>query len=490
MTENFHLLLNVVVYFLNFSSIICMMFVITANFSYFDMVKQIFTNWSQGFIEEIKLVNKTKSEKENVCPSDYEYLFKFDFPGTRVGCNCLGVENITDYPQFQNKLISGSCSSVLTKFGCQTVSDIPSKSLHSFGDKYYCVRRTGFNYFLNYSNSIYAQCPSNFKSCGIIDSLSNFLCLEDKDQLCPWTSPDKLNYNGSHILNLWQEDNTEKFPDLIKYYTKFYLQFGFSQSEICINSEEINILSNEVYELFNKRKTMKCATQLSDISSRFKYDYRYQPLIITKTNMVFFYEDFLKTNLKNLPTFPKDFFDDPLILHGRNYIGWNRKCKDYLLKFITIGETAQNIKKFSVYYLVFGLFILIYCMLFIMIFKELIFERYFLKILIILVHVTMIFIISYLLLKDYVEVNNSIELCLIIIKRRCSDEETNRLIIFVLEIFIYISNLFLISIVLYLIMILLSLVKIILTVYKIYKRNILSRLILGNINEFEMVLLL
>jgi hypothetical protein len=490
MTENFHLLLNVVVYFLNFSSIICMMFVITTNFSYFDMVKHIFTNWSQGFIEEVKLINKTKSEKENVCPSNYEYLFKFDFPGTRVGCNCLGLENITDYPEFQNKLLSGSCSSVLTKFGCQTVSDIPSKTIHSLGDKYYCVKRTRFNYLLNYSNSIYANCPENYKNCGVVDSLSNSLCLENHNQLCPFTIPDNYNLNGTQIFNLWQEENLEKISNLIKHLSQFYLQFSLSQSEMCINNDEINLLSDDLYELFNKRKSMKCATQVSPISSRFKYDFRFQPLIITKTKMVFFYEDFLKNNLENLPNFPLEFFNDPIILYGRNYIGWNRKCKDYLYKFKTISETAEIIKKFSVFYLVFALFILIYCMLFIMIFKELIFEKYFLKILIILIHVTMIFIIFYFLLKDYAELSNSINLCLIIIKKRCSDEETNRLIIFVLEIFIYISNLFLISIVLYIIMILLSLVKIILTVYKIYKRDILSRLMQGNLNEFEMVLLL
>ena len=77
MIENFHLFLNVVVYFLNFSGIICMMFVITINYNYFAMVDQLFLNWNMGFIKEVIIVNKTRAEKEFECPDNYDHLFKY-----------------------------------------------------------------------------------------------------------------------------------------------------------------------------------------------------------------------------------------------------------------------------------------------------------------------------------------------------------------------------------------------------------------------------
>ena len=71
MIENFQLFLNVIMYFLNFSSIICMMFIITANFNYVNIFGDVLNNWSNGPIEDLRLIKKTSAEIENVCPNDY-----------------------------------------------------------------------------------------------------------------------------------------------------------------------------------------------------------------------------------------------------------------------------------------------------------------------------------------------------------------------------------------------------------------------------------
>ena len=57
MIENFQLFLNVLMYFLNFSIIICMMFIITANFNYVYMLGDILGNWAKGPIKEFQVIN-------------------------------------------------------------------------------------------------------------------------------------------------------------------------------------------------------------------------------------------------------------------------------------------------------------------------------------------------------------------------------------------------------------------------------------------------
>jgi hypothetical protein len=503
-----------------------MMFVITSNFSYFTMVNQIFNNWSLGFIEDIKIIEKTKSEKEYMCPDNYEYLFKFQFPGTKSGCNCLNIFNMTGYTEFENKLLPGSCSLMLVKFGCQTVADLPSKALHSIEDKFYCIKRKEFSYLQNYRENIFENgCPSGKQSCGVVDSVGNLLCIS-MDQGCPIFGREKnknnnLNYNdlyrnlsypfSENIFSTTGENSkflvlplsplpitnfTDKnysiseMPNLIQNFSKNFIQFSLSQGLTCINNDEINLYQEEVYELFNYRRTMKCATQLFENNLKFKYDTRYKPLAILNTDSVFDKEDFLKTNLETLPKFPKSYFTSPLIISGRNYIGWNKKCKDFIFQFHSMHKLSQKIENYSIFYLIYSLVMLIYCMLFIMIFKELIYEQYTLKIFIILIHVVMILTIFFFVLADYLEITRAVDLCFLIIKKRCSDEETNRLILFVLEVFRDIARLYMITLILDIIMILLSVIKIMLTLYKLYKQTILNRLVQGRTSEYEMMLLM
>jgi hypothetical protein len=522
MIENFQLFLNVVVYFLNFSGIICMMFVITSNFSYFTMVGQVFSNWSLGFIEDVKAIEKIKSEKEPICPENYEYLVKFPFPGTKSGCNCLNIFNMTGYTEFENKLLPGSCSLMLIKLGCRTVADLPSKAIHSIEDKFYCIRRGEFNYLEKYQESVYESiCPIGKKSCGEVDSLMNILCVRE-EEACPFLGHKKGN---NSYIDLYRQKidyekigsikNENKFthnnqsialasalalnneyylisdmPEIIHTYSKFYVQFTLSQGNVCINNDEINLYMEEIHELFNTRRSMKCSTQLYDNNPKFRYDFRYTPIVIFNTSSIFYKEEFILTNLETLAKFPKSYFSSPMILSGRNYIGWNKKCKNYITQFQSMHKLSQQIEGYSIFYLIYSLVMLIYCMLFIMIFKELIYEQYTLKIFIILVHVVMIMIIFFLVLADYLEITRAVDLCFLIIKKRCSDEETNRLILFVLDVFKDIARLYMITLILDVIMILLSAVKVLLTVYKIYKRAILARLVQGRTNEFEMMLLM
>ena len=104
---------------------------------------------------------------------------------------------MTGYSEYENKLIIGSCSIMLIKFGCQSVPELPSKIIHSLEDKYYCVKRDNFSYYENYEKNIYdSDCPKNMKNCGEVDTLHNYLCI-DSNTNCPLNFTDK---NQNYII--------------------------------------------------------------------------------------------------------------------------------------------------------------------------------------------------------------------------------------------------------------------------------------------------
>jgi hypothetical protein len=418
-------------------------------------------------------------------------LFSYSWPGTKEGCNCLDKYNLTGYADYENKLLYGSCSIVLLDLGCYTILGIPSKELLFLGQQMFCSERSNFNtvfsYFLNYSTNVFeagSNCAKEMKSCGLIDSLNNILCVSE-DTPCPisqWNNSISQIYYDQSIIQ-----NEELILNKIRYFSNFFIEFRFSQGEVCINNEELNFLTKDIYELFQNKKILKCATTVSDY---IKYDNRYTPLMNIPTGFFFQSEKFLKDNIENLPNFPFDYFSLPLTLYGRNYIGWNKKCQHLMHSFIKMYEVCVKIQNYSIFYLVYSLVVLIYCMLFIMIFKELLYEQFKLKIAIIMVHALLILIIFVMVLDDYIGILNSIGLIFTVLKKRCSDTETNRLMVYILQLLEQISKLFLVTIILYVIMLVLSFFKIILTIYKLYKDYILQRVMRGGVNEFEMILLM
>lgn len=495
MSENFHLLLNIITYFLNFASIISLMFMITLNFRYFNMLEGLFKNWQSGIISDILVIENIQNVRKNfvdekngnineyeskICPENYELLLSYKWPGTKDGCNCLGIYNMTNYEEFENKLLNGACSLILLEIGCSQVKGIDSKLMHNLGNYFICVKRNNFNYMNNYTNLFHLKCPIDYINCGIIDSVGNYLCLE-KGQSC------SINIESQPLFLNIESVLKDGLKNLLLNYFKSFIEFKMTQGNVCINNEEFNILSEDVYELYNSRKYIKCATNLND---NLKYDNRFKSLFYVNTSSIFYYENELKNSIKQLPNFSSNFFNYPLTIYGRKYIGWNKNCGHLLDQLKNMNHLIHKLETYSIIYLLYSLVVLVYCMLFIMIFKELIYGKYILKIIIIFIHLLLMIIIFLVMLDDYLLFKNTKNFLYVIIKKRCSDEETNRLMIFVLSNLQDAMHYYQLTITYYLIMIIISLFKIFLILFKIYKRSILRRMQRGNLQEFEMVLLM
>lgn len=460
-----------------------MMFIITANFNYVNVFGDVLNNWTNGPIEDLRLIKKTSAESENICPNDYEYLFKFTWPGTRLGCDCREIINSKTMSEYEFKIKTGSCTLAQTSDGCTKILEIPGKQIHSINDSYYCIKRhDNFNYEAYYGSNIYEKkCPPDFKECGVVDTLGNLLCVP-KESKCQIDINPYTNNNSSTINQL-----KSYFPEIVK----SFIDIKISQGPPCIHPLEINLMTDQTYDLINLNRKMKCPTKIHlGYYNSLQTDNRYLGLINFSTSSIFFDEDYLNTNIQTLPEFPKEYFELPATIYGRKYIGWNKRCKSYISKFYATYKFLSNLEGLSLIYLVFSLIILIYCMILIMILSELLQKNYKLKLLITTVYCIIVLFIFLYILSDKFTLSDLSDFTYVLVKNSCSDYETNILLVNVHILITEIENFYVLTLIFYLCILFIGLLKILLIIYKLYKNNLLNRLIRGNVTEFEMVLLI
>jgi hypothetical protein len=257
---------------------------------------------------------------------------------------------------------------------------------------------------------------------------------------------------------------------------KVSVEFEVSQGEICINKNETNILSETVYDLINQKKSLKCSTKLNDeIFENITNDERYFNLSSVKT-----YDFFLQTQLNKIynelvkiDAFPKAFFEYDISLYSRNYIGWNKTCESLIYEVLEVDFILSRIESISTFYLIFSLIILIYCMLFIMILKELLQDQFYLNIGILMFYNVIVGFILFLLIYDFFCIRKSRDTLEIIVMKGCSDQLTNLLFKYILSSINEIERLFILTIIFYISMFLISILKLCLSYYKQYKRKLI-----------------
>ena len=469
-----------------------MMFIITANFNYVYMLGDILGNWAKGPISDFQVIEKTSSGLENVCPEDYEYLFIFTWPGTKSGCDCRGITKGVKKSDYQGKITTGTCSIAQITDGCRIVPEVPGKQINSIGGKIYCIKRDlDFSYHSKYDTNIYEKnCPKSMKNCGVIDTLDYILCI-DEDLECPiknlFSSNEKSLLPYSYAAN----QIGEELESRIKKFSNYFVDLKLSQGLVCINNNEINLLTDHTYELLNKYKKIKCPTKIYlERNTSLHYDYRYFRLINFPTLSIFYKEDFLLNNIETLPDFPKEYMELPVSIFGRNYIGWKKKCRVYLPQLYEAHNFLSNLEMLSLMYLIYALLLLIYCMILIMILTELLNKKYFSKLTIVLIYLITVLVYLVLLLNDKSILTNLSNFTLTMIKTSCSDYETDMIFVRLHVLIIEVKKLFVLTIIFDLCILLIGLLKIFLIFYKIFKSNLLNRIQQGNVREFEMVLLI
>ena len=57
MLDKLHFLLNVLIYFLNFGGVICVLFIAVVKYDYFELMERILVNWNQNKLNSIRIIN-------------------------------------------------------------------------------------------------------------------------------------------------------------------------------------------------------------------------------------------------------------------------------------------------------------------------------------------------------------------------------------------------------------------------------------------------
>ena len=216
--------------------------------SYFNLLRK------HPYLKEISLNCQAPGSKP---------IFQGEYPGTVIGCNCLGVR----YSYYENvrtrKLNQGACSYNETRAGCNGVPSTSSRKLNwsssllcgVFGEKNESFRGMMKNMKEN------GSCKSGFKKCGNVDGISQGLCIPSKDP-CPITeikigssNPDPSLYeheviipNANHNIYYTRGNIAQPLIDL-----------NTTESHMCLSSRKIAVSNGRsVYQLYNKDKKDHC----------------------------------------------------------------------------------------------------------------------------------------------------------------------------------------------------------------------------------------
>ncbi|CAD8057550.1 unnamed protein product [Paramecium primaurelia] len=243
-----------------------------------DLYDQFILNQSQGIIEDIISLDTSYQ-----CPSQYEPLFNYQWPGTFVGCDCtqnLPSKSIQNFTEFTNNFHKKKqCDQKELDKGCKQLYEIQEKNLTLLNDNNYskpfllCAKRNQ-NISLRY----------NFTYCSLINKTicgtgALAYCLPPEVE-CPISEigfTSDLNYQNLKLKNdpkygkIFNVSNQLQF-----YYTKNQSLIPISQVQItetenvCKLNSENNISPNRSDYYLMKIQRQNC----EEYDSQFKKAYQ------------------------------------------------------------------------------------------------------------------------------------------------------------------------------------------------------------------------
>jgi len=308
--------------------ILCFIFVLVsfAKFSSSDSsyTSSIGKNWKNGPVSDVEAASLK-------CPEGKETIIGDIWEGTNEGCICEG-----------KPITIGVCTNKDQK--CKNIKAEDSLPFLMWKGVNFCGKR-GPNYLEMKVSHDEKGCGDNYQSCGVVDSLLNYLCYP-KNVDCPYNFMKNLKKNYPIPKD--------------KKYTSINLGVNGNQGRM--------IFSNE-----NKEGEIVTEFKIDDDTPCLSPDYRnfkHQPYILEKsynkatcnlvagekTNKLFMKIDTISyTNLyndnqimhavDNLDNFTKDYnyLNKNTNLYYRNYIGMKKECLEKLLENKTKEELILNI---------------------------------------------------------------------------------------------------------------------------------------------------
>jgi len=277
-------------------------------------------NWSTGPISEVQkggIIN---------CPTGTVSILNNNWEGTVEGCYCQETDRLDTQSCGSNKFKNNK--------GCQSISAVNPIPLEQWKSTNLCGKR-GPNYLQMKTASSPRACGAGFKSCGVIDSLENYLCYKDTIP-CPYNFisiknknfkvPADKNYitiplgpNGSEGKAIFSNEFTN---------SKIINEFKIDDDLPCLAANRFN-LNHKPYLLEKTYGFEKC-----EIAIGGEYlDKSFAKVDTTTYNQLYKDNRIMKV-IKNLPQFQTkyNYSEMQTSLFHKNYIGMNKRCLENMIK--------------------------------------------------------------------------------------------------------------------------------------------------------------
>ena len=246
--------------------------------------------------------------------------------GISDGCNC------------SNTIKSGICSDN-DKKKCRDIKKIVPKQYFKINSSYFYIKRYSKTYrqLLEEKKILpkNTECPSNYKSCGIIDTLERQLCLEIEEE-CPINVEymNNLIYNDINLFldkeNILNENKLHNNNFSYDDNNQILSIFKISEGTPCIDPKE----KNWKYHYQLEPKTKNC----TNIIMNQKFDKRYIQLIKFETSKHELYKD------NDIKDFKEEYSkNETVYLYARNIMGFEgNKIKKFSYDDLISLEKLSN----------------------------------------------------------------------------------------------------------------------------------------------------
>ena len=427
-----HFALNVIAFGFNIAIIVSVVVVITFDYSRFDIVERIVMKWETPLISE---VNVMITNEYNAVNGNYDNLFvplfNYSFPGIEEGCDCRGVVSEYEY-EWEGMVLKGKCNSVQKGKGCADINAVNEVNVYNVvmesEDTIFIKRSNKDNTYMKWylNGNVRKNCSyvNNTRSCGVIDTLDNHLCIEEHIS-CPFVKV--INNNNSNVLSNIINDiiaNKHLFIDTIS--TPF--------QHICINPNETPFTNaNTSYPLYSFKSSSTLNLNLYEchsyiINTSYIYDTTYIPLTSFPINMSL-PSPYLSL-LHSLPQFPYDnFTSQNITLFYKGYSGWDSSCINYISTLYMLSTMKYYFKGYFTLFLVNVLVIFPYYLLFIMIITQIDYMNHKLHLILHVSYIVLIVILMIMIALCYKVGNVLSSQMKLIVSKSCGDAVISHLML-------------------------------------------------------------
>lgn len=112
MLDKLHFLLNVLIYFLNFGGVICVLFIAVVKYDYFELMESILINWNQNKFNSVRIINNDMNCLQS--EEEFNFTIKDDDDITNISeyyyYKRKVVPYVSQWCQCELELISGQCT--------------------------------------------------------------------------------------------------------------------------------------------------------------------------------------------------------------------------------------------------------------------------------------------------------------------------------------------------------------------------------------------